>query len=96
MWGEKMELRILDAIQRLHNPALDWFMCFITGFGNFGVFWLLVVVVLMHRAGPVFLCMSEITADSKLCILQLTSKMKPHTMKGGGVEDALRNLLRRN
>lgn len=31
MWGEKMELRILDAIQRLHNPALDWFMCFITG-----------------------------------------------------------------
>lgn len=47
MWGEKMELRILDAIQRLHNPALDWFMCFITGFGNFGVFWLLVAVVLM-------------------------------------------------
>ena len=47
MWGEKMELRLLDAIQRLHNPALDWFMCFITGFGNFGVFWLLVVVVLM-------------------------------------------------
>ncbi|WP_270755325.1 hypothetical protein [Ligilactobacillus ruminis] len=34
MWGEKMELRILDAIQRLHNPGLDWFMCFITGFGN--------------------------------------------------------------
>ena len=47
MWGEKMELRILDAIQRLHNPVLDWFMCFITGFGNFGVFWLLVAVVLM-------------------------------------------------
>lgn len=47
MWGEKMELRILDAIQRLHNPALDWLMCFITGFGNFGVFWLLVAVVLM-------------------------------------------------
>lgn len=47
MWGEKMELRILDAIQRLHNPALDWFMCFITGFVNFGVFWLLVAVVLM-------------------------------------------------
>lgn len=42
-----MELRILDAIQRLHNPALDWFMCFITGFGNFGVFWLLVAVVLI-------------------------------------------------
>lgn len=40
--------------------------------------------------------MSEITADSKLCILQLTSKMKSHTIKGGGVEDALRNLLRRN
>lgn len=37
MWGEKMELRILDAIQRLHNPGLDWFMCFITGFGNSGV-----------------------------------------------------------
>ena len=37
MWGEKMEPRILDAIQRLNNPALDWFMCFITGFGNFGV-----------------------------------------------------------
>lgn len=37
MWGEKMELRILYAIQRLHNPVLDWFMCFITG----GVFWLL-------------------------------------------------------
>lgn len=47
MWGEKMELRILDAIQRLHNPALDWLMCFITGFGNFVVFWLLVAVVLM-------------------------------------------------
>lgn len=47
MWGEKMEPRILDAIQRLNNPALDWFMCFITGFGNFGVFWLLVAVVLM-------------------------------------------------
>lgn len=47
MWGEKMEPRILDAIQRLHNPVLDWFMCFITGFGNFGVFWLLVAVVLM-------------------------------------------------
>lgn len=47
MWGEKMEPRILDAIQKLNNPALDWFMCFITGFGNFGVFWLLVAVVLM-------------------------------------------------
>lgn len=47
MWGEKMEPRILDAIQRLNNPALDWCMCFITGFGNFGVFWLLVAVVLM-------------------------------------------------
>lgn len=47
MWGEKMELRILDAIQRLHNPALDWLMCFITCFGNFVVFWLLVAVVLM-------------------------------------------------
>lgn len=47
MWGEKMEPRILDAIQRLNNPALDWFMCFITGFGNFGVSWLLVAVVLM-------------------------------------------------
>lgn len=38
MWGEKMEPRILDAIQRLNNPALDWFMCFIMGFGNFGKF----------------------------------------------------------
>ncbi|WP_334116939.1 alpha/beta hydrolase [Ligilactobacillus sp.] len=42
-----MELKILDLIQKLHNPVLDWFMCFVTGFGNFGVFWLLVAVVLM-------------------------------------------------
>ena len=51
MWGEKMEPRILDAIQRMNNPALDWLMCFITGFGNFGVFWLLVAVVLMVIPG---------------------------------------------
>lgn len=75
MWGEKMELRILDAIQRLHNPSLDWFMCFITG----GVFWLLVTVVLMviprtRRIGvTVFiglpLC-DGIVPDRSFCVCQ--------------------------
>lgn len=77
MWGEKMELRILDAIQRLHNLALDWFMCFITGFGNLGVFWLLVAVVLMviprtRRIGvPLcgLLC-DGIVPDRSFCVCQ--------------------------
>lgn len=65
MWGEKMELRILDAIQRLHNPALDWLMCFITGFGNFVVFWLLVAVVLLCG----LLC-DGIVPDRSFCVCQ--------------------------
>lgn len=42
-----MELKILDLIQKLHDPVLDWFMCFITSFGNYGFFWLIVAIVLI-------------------------------------------------
>lgn len=42
-----MEMEFLYWLQSLHTPFLDWFMAFITTFGNGGIFWIAVGVVLL-------------------------------------------------
>lgn len=44
--GEKMELDILQSIYSMHNDVLDVIMPFITKFGDAGIFWIVVGVVL--------------------------------------------------
>lgn len=42
-----MEMGILNWIQTLHNPAADVFFSFVTKFGDAGIFWIAVAVVLL-------------------------------------------------
>ncbi|MGE4583485.1 MAG: phosphatase PAP2 family protein [Sphaerochaeta sp.] len=40
------ELRILDALQSIHTPFLDWLMVFFTTLGDYGLIWILLAVIL--------------------------------------------------
>lgn len=42
-----MELDILDAIQKIRTPFGDWFMPLITKLGDYGLFWIIVAVLLI-------------------------------------------------
>lgn len=44
-----MEIQILDWIQNIRNPVCDVLMPFITAFGNAGVIWILLAMVLLVR-----------------------------------------------
>lgn len=43
----KMELAILDFLQTLHNPVLDWLMCGISALGNHGAVWIFLGILLL-------------------------------------------------
>lgn len=42
-----MELRFLDFLQTIHTPLLDKILAFITSFGNAGIIWIVLAVVLL-------------------------------------------------
>ena len=47
LWIMNLEFWILDGIQNLRTPAADVLMPFITSFGNGGVIWIVLTVILL-------------------------------------------------
>lgn len=47
LWIMNLEFWILDGIQNLRTPAVDVLMPFITRFGNGGVIWIVLTVILL-------------------------------------------------
>ena len=47
LWIMNLEFWILDGIQNLRTPAVDVLMPFITSFGNGGVIWIVLTVILL-------------------------------------------------
>lgn len=47
LWIMNLEFWILDGIQTLRTPAGDVLMPFITSFGNGGVIWIVLTVILL-------------------------------------------------
>lgn len=78
-----IELKILDAIQNLHNPILDPIMCWITRLGNAGAVWILLGIVLLlipktRKSGCVVLL--ALVFDVILCngiLKNLTARVRP-------------------
>jgi len=40
------ELRILDALQSIHTPFLDWLMVLFTNLGDYGLIWIILAIIL--------------------------------------------------
>ena len=49
LWIMNLEFWILDGIQNLRTPAADVLMPFITSFGNGGVIWIVLTVILLLK-----------------------------------------------
>jgi undecaprenyl-diphosphatase len=50
------ELRILDSLQSIHTPFLDWLMVSFTALGDYGLIWIILAIILtilpkMRRTG---------------------------------------------
>lgn len=78
-----IELKILDAIQNLHNPVLDPIMCWITKLGNVGAVWILLGSVLLlipktRKSGCIVL--AALVLDVILCngvLKHLVARVRP-------------------
>ena len=78
-----IELKILDAIQNLHNPVLDTLMCWITKLGNVGAIWILLGIVLLlipktRKSGCIVL--TALVLDVILCnggLKHLVARVRP-------------------
>ena len=79
-----MELRFLDFLQTIHTPLLDKILAFITSFGNAGIIWIVLAVVLLilpktRKAG--IIVAAAFLVDLILCNLilkNLVARVRPY------------------
>ena len=84
-----MELQILDVLQTIHNPVLDTIMCAITRFGDAGIIWILLCVVLLilprtRKSGAIL--MAALLVDLVVCngiLKPLVHRIRPFDVKTG-------------
>lgn len=77
------ELRILDSLQSIHTPFLDWLMVFFTTIGDYGMIWILLAIILVilpktRRMG--FALMIALLLDvlvSNIWMKQFVARLRP-------------------
>lgn len=84
-----IELSILDWIQTLHTPFLDKIMVFITRFGDAGIIWIVLSIVLLlipktRKSGAVMVV--ALVVDVLLCnivLKNLVARTRPYDVYTG-------------
>lgn len=84
-----IELSILDWIQTLHTPFLDKIMVFITRFGDAGIIWIVLSIVLLlipktRKSGAVMV--AALVVDVLLCnivLKNLVARTRPYDVNTG-------------
>ena len=84
-----IELSILDWIQTLHTPFLDKIMVFITRFGDAGIIWIVLSIVLLlipktRKSGAVMVV--ALVVDVLLCnivLKNLVARTRPYDVNTG-------------
>ena len=79
-----MEIQILNWLQGLHTPILDRLMCFITHFGDAGIIWIILTIVLLlipktRKSGVVLA--AALVVDVLLCnvvLKNLVARVRPY------------------
>lgn len=94
LWIMNLEFWILDGIQTLRTPAGDVLMPFITSFGNGGVIWIVLTVILLlipktRKTGLIL--GAALILDGILCNLLLKNLMR--RIRPCDIKDAVRLLI---
>ena len=94
LWIMNLEFWILDGIQTLRTPAGDVLMPFITSFGNGGVIWIVLTVILLlipktRKTGLIL--GAALILDGILCNLLLKNLMR--RIRPCDINDAVRLLI---
>ena len=89
-----LEFWILDGIQNLRTPAVDVLMPFITSFGNGGVIWIVLTVILLlipktRKTGLIL--GAALILDGILCNLLLKNLVR--RIRPCDINDAIRLLI---
>lgn len=93
-WIMNLEFWILDGIQNLRTPAVDVLMPFITRFGNGGVIWIVLTVILLlipktRKTGLIL--GAALILDGILCNLLLKNLVR--RIRPCDINDAVRLLI---
>ena len=94
LWIMNLEFWVLDGIQTLRTPAGDVLMPFITSFGNGGVIWIVLTVILLlipktRKTGLIL--GAALILDGILCNLLLKNLMR--RIRPCDINDAVRLLI---
>lgn len=94
LWIMNLEFWILDGIQNLRTPAVDVLMPFITRFGNGGVIWIVLTVILLlipktRKTGLIL--GAALILDGILCNLLLKNLVR--RIRPCDINDAVRLLI---
>lgn len=94
LWIMNLEFWILDGIQNLRTPAVDVLMPFITRFGNGGVIWIVLTVILLlipktRKTGLIL--GTALILDGILCNLLLKNLVR--RIRPCDINDAVRLLI---
>ena len=94
LWIMNLEFWILDGIQNLRTPAVDVLMPFITRFGNGGVIWIVLTVILLlipktRKTGLIL--GTALILDGILCNLFLKNLVR--RIRPCDINDAVRLLI---
>ena len=94
LWIMNLEFWILDGIQTLRTPAGDVLMPFITSFGNGGVIWIVLTVILLlipktRKTGLIL--GAALILDGILCNLLLKNLVR--RIRPCDIKDAVRLLI---
>ena len=79
-----MEIQILNWLQGFHTPILDKIMCFITHFGDAGIVWIILTIVLLlipktRKSGVIMA--AALIVDVLLCnvlLKNLVARIRPY------------------
>ena len=94
LWIMNLEFWILDGIQNLRTPAADVLMPFITSFGNGGVIWIVLTVILLlipktRKTGLILA--AALILDGIFCNLFLKNLVR--RIRPCDINDAIRLLI---